>query len=481
MTALHHPARRTFRRTALLAALAGLSPLAAADTITVGPGLGQFDHLTITAAIVAASNGDEIVIEPGLYPENIVINSKNITLRRSDTPGEVILFGQNIGRVVEINDSTVTLRGLTVTGGRAANDAGIRAPSPTVLIVEDCLIENNTATTVTGGIFAGRRLVMRDSIVRNNSSPTIAGGVALQGGGPHLIENCVFENNSAGTSDTASHHSGALSVDVNTRQVVVTDTVFVNNSSTGRGGAVTAFNGAIRFDRCTFDSNSSTRGGALWISDGDTVQAFNCLFVENDATAFGGAVFNEQVFSAVNSTFVGNTDISSGNTFEGVRSDAVTDLLNCVVVNPSPNSHTGIGIYQPRYSIVPEAPTTPDANGNFDADPRFVDAGAGNFRLAADSPAIDAGDSLGASIGSPVSVTSLPTDLDGNTRNLDDPNTPNTGVPAWELNIDMGAYEFQPTPETGPGCSSADLAAPFGIVNIFDLFEYLDRYSVGCP
>lgn len=205
------------------------------------------------------------------------------------------------------------------------------------------------------------------------------------------------------------------------------------------------------------------------------------LFLDNDASAFGGAVYNEQVFSAVNCTFVNNTSASSNNTFEGVRADSVTNLRNCIVVNPGPGSHGGAGIFQPRYSLVPEAPTTPDTNGNFDAAPRFADAAGGDFRLAADSPAIDAGDSLGASIGPAVAVTTLLTDLDANTRNLDDPNTPNTGIPAWELNIDLGAYEFQPAPATGPGCSTADLAAPFGAINFFDLLEYVSRFNAGCP
>jgi hypothetical protein len=70
-------------------------------------------------------------------------------------------------------------------------------------------------------------------------------------------------------------------------------------------------------------------------------------------------------------------------------------------------------------------------DGNIDADPLFVDPGAGDLRPQPGSPCIDAADGDAAP----------EFDIDGNPRG-DDPDTPNTGLgPPW---ADMGAYEFQP-------------------------------------
>lgn len=469
---------RTSTRLAAITATALLAQAAGADTLTVGPNLVDFDHITITAALAAASDGDEILVEPDLYPENLVINNKDVTIRRSATPGEVVVFGQGIGRVFEIINSAVTLRDLTITGGQFGNDAGIRADTPTVLTIEGCIIEDNHATSTTGGVYAGARLIMRDTIVRNNTSPNAAGGVFIRGAGPHLIENCLFENNDAGDTDASPDYGGALVIDTNF-EVRVVETTFRNNSSTWRGGAVATLQSSdLRFDRCVFDANTSPRGGAVWHSDADIGRYNNCLFTDNVATAFGGAVYHEQLFEAINCTFVGNTDSSSNNTFQAARSDAQTRVLNCVVVNPSAGSHGGAGGYAPRHSLIPEGGATPDANGNFDADPMFADAAGGDYRLMDASPAIDAGDSLG---GFGISVLSLAIDLDGLVRNRDDPATPNSGVPAWELNIDLGAYEYQPGGSLVPGCNAADIAEPYDTLDFSDVLGFLNAFGAGCP
>ncbi len=77
--------------------------------------------------------------------------------------------------------------------------------------------------------------------------------------------------------------------------------------------------------------------------------------------------------------------------------------------------------------------------GNIDADPLFIDPDNGDYRLSSGSPCIDAGDNTAV----PEDIT---TDLDGNPRFLDIPETPDTGNGTLPI-VDMGAYE-----SLGGGC-----------------------------
>src|SRR5262249_36373586 len=67
--------------------------------------------------------------------------------------------------------------------------------------------------------------------------------------------------------------------------------------------------------------------------------------------------------------------------------------------------------------------TTPDAKGNFGADPLFVDAAGGDFHLQFASPCIDTGSDAAV----PVDIT---TDLGGSPRKS-------------RAHVDLGAYEYQ--------------------------------------
>ena len=420
-------------------------------TRTVGPSLAFFDHLTVTAALAASSNGDTISVEPDTYPENLVISGLTVTIENADpSAGEVIIFGQGLGRCLLLPadaGSNVTLRDLVFQGGVTAvsgSGGGVAVSTGNTALIERCVFRNNEADRDGGGLFAEGVVTVRGSIFENNLAKDDGGGIYL--GDTDLdatLEDLIIRNNMSESTGGGVAYQSAGELASFTRLTIE------NNTAAGQGGGFALLGdgsnaGVVRVDDSTFVGNASlnSRGGAFWVSDLDVGRAVNCLFIDNSAPLGGGAVRNEGSFDAINCTFVGNESDAAADTFDTTSSDT-TLIVNCVVVNESADSHVGAGVFLPLFSILPEGPTgAPNSNGSFDADPMFIDAANGNYRLMAGSPAIDAGRSLGAFGG--IEITSLLADLDGNVRNLDDTDTPNSGIPAWELNIDLGAYEFQP-------------------------------------
>ena len=98
------------------------------------------------AAIDAASDGDEVVVDPGTYNETINFNEKAITLlSSSDNPADTIIDGDGAGSVVTCESgetSATVLQGFTLTGGYSDTGGGM-------------FNDNNSSPTVTNCIFSG--------------------------------------------------------------------------------------------------------------------------------------------------------------------------------------------------------------------------------------------------------------------------------------------------------------------------------------
>jgi len=239
-----------------------------------------------------------------------------------------------------------------------------------------------------------------------------------------------------------------------------------NSASTGQ--AVTA----PKLLLCSFTGNqASGSGGAIFSSAGTgealvSPMVIGCVLSGNSAASGGGTYNTSGTGSAVtsielvNSTLAQNSASSASAIFirSGISSSSADlSVLNSVIWNNPANNGLQIAISGGAvdvfvgFSDIEGGMAGP---GNIDADPLFVDADGpddipgtedDNLRLSPGSPAIDAADNT-------VVPEGVVTDLDGNPRFVDDPDTPDTGNPDGTNSIvDMGAYEFNCIDDDGDG------------------------------
>jgi hypothetical protein len=167
-------------------------------------------------------------------------------------------------------------------------------------------------------------------------------------------------------------------------------------------------------------------------NDGGSPTVTNCSFIGNmalSAAGLGGGMWNNQGSPTLtNCTFTGNTaNDEGGGMFTSVNS--FPTVTNCILWNNGPDEIVG-----PATVAHGDVQGGFPGTGNIDADPLFVDPDTGDYRLSAGSPCLDAADNTAV----PAEIT---TDLDGNPRFVDDPDTKDTGL--GQCPVDMGAYEFQ--------------------------------------
>jgi len=231
---------------------------------------------------------------------------------------------------------------------------------------------------------------------------TLTGGAAGEGegGGAYcepagVLTNCMIRGNSA--TQGGGVQFGTL----------YDCTLSGNSADLGGGAAGQAVwmlpNTPCVLYSCTLTGNRAGRGGGSHAST-----LYNCLLTGNSARESGGGASASTLF---NCTVVANSAESSGGGLAPRSAIGYCWNYNSIVYfNHAPR--------EPNYRLIDGKTSIlrfehcctsplPEGLGNITADPRFVDAGAGDFRLRADSPCLNAGFN-----GYPVGAT----DLDGRPR-----------------------------------------------------------------
>jgi len=283
---------------------------------------------TIQEGVDLARDGDTVLIAPGTYVENVLVQ-KNITLAGAGGGETILDAGRNQSPLRVINANNVIVRDLTLAYAGGDAFGGIHCIESTMTI-DNCKIHSGEAT-FGGGIFL-------DQCVALITGCEITGNAAEEAGG--------------GLYAWAS-------------QVVVRNSIIKENTAK-EGGGLFLWYSVPQVVRTIITKNEAEAGAGIFCDEAAPV-IVNCAIADNIAAPGAGGIHCQTPAPVLSSPLIMNSILwGNGTAVSGPERLKVT------------------------YSDI-EHQSFAGASGNICAPPMFVDASAGDYHLAGGSPCIDAG------------------------------------------------------------------------------------------
>ncbi|MDZ4211475.1 MAG: right-handed parallel beta-helix repeat-containing protein [Methylotenera sp.] len=294
--------------------------------------------VSIQHEIDSAVDGDVIIIEPGIYYENIDFKGKAIMLKSID-PGNAeivkntVIDGGGLGSTVVFQSGEgvdTVLEGFTITGGNGykvtsgseQNNRGLHyygwgggilvanESSPTIA---NNIIDNNDGRTG-GGIAVIRASsphIFNNVIIGNRAE--VGGGIYLSWSNA-LVEGNYIAKNSAAKGDGNTGRGGGIAIE-DDAEPIIRGNILESNEAIEEGGGVFAEGVKYYLEENSFIENVvlNGSGGAVFIGMWSSGQIIDNLFIYNSATYDGGgvSVFDSDV-ELLGNEFTGNTGRNGG-------------------------------------------------------------------------------------------------------------------------------------------------------------------------
>ncbi len=384
---------------------------------------------TIIECVIAENTANDSGREEGAFGGGICCrnfsNARIINCDIRDNTAVVERSSPSLGGGIYCDTgSTVLITGSTITGNEARNGAGISCVDSDV-VIRACHVQGNRPESL--------------------YEPSGSGGGIYFNGGNAVVEDCEITQNSAylgaGVYGTRGH-------------VLLQNCLVHNNDGQTGAGLHAEWYANVTAQGCRFLSNGERSNiesrGAGYVALRSCLIAYSnwavCAHAYADVTVSHCTLVNNVV------GVVGHYDANAEVVGSILWDNETSIVLKATAGEPAQA--------EVRHSNVQGGPDGADVRegctltwdaGNIDADPQFVDAGGGDFHVAAGSPCIDAG---------PADYVLLPgdMDMDGEFRTWN----ASGGGPGI---IDIGADEFGSFRYGDLNCD--------GLLNVWDIDPFI--------
>ena len=379
-----------------------LSSILLANTLLVPE-----DFNSIQLAIDNSISGDTILVNSGIYTENIIISNLSLFLISVDGPNDTVIDGNYNGSTININSpsDSILIKGFIIKNGIGEFlDSGSRfgggiISNNTMVTLDSVIIENNESFAGGGICFYNMDSIRTNSILKNS---VVQNNISSEGGGIFIINqsldivNSVISNNGMIPYGSGGGIQGLLS-DIN-----IVATSIENNHSRFGGGIYIANCQANISNSIISDNLSDSKGGGIWVGNESELELLKTLISDNFSDGFGGGIFISFSDIEINqSTLVSNL-VSSNVSGAGIYADGGNAIIqnsiiyfNRIEENNSINhnldgySANYLNEYNVEYSdIEGDDNWIPDGIGVISSNPQFEE---NSYYLLESSPCIDSG------------------------------------------------------------------------------------------
>ena len=298
-------------------------------------------------------NGGGLAIDNATVTlENLVITGNEAVGSGGGTQGGGGIYAANAAVTMQ----NVTVSDNTVTG--AINDGGGLLVKDGTLTMTGCTVENNTAPDQGGGMVIPNSVLKIDSSVIKNNHSKHGAGIFLDDTVKneqitHAITDTTIEEN------TADELGGGIYVGT-TSTVIIKDSTLRKNSAASQGGAIVAYSAdTIELDHVSITENTSESGGGILslctaVCETNIVLKNGTKVDKNVATGyFGGGIYayamgNHLNVSVADSSISGNTAQNGAGIFTYGVNDATINVnlqSNAQMHNNNATNGSGGAIY----------------------------------------------------------------------------------------------------------------------------------------